>query len=386
MASLIIEGLFGGSILAIQRRLGFPAQKPHAVWREAAWAMALAWVPLATLALVQSPSSAAAGFAAFLADRAIHCRTLIAVPALILGRALSYPQLSRTCAQFDEAGLISEADQPRFAAALDSARRLEASPWAVVGAFVLAYSISFAFLASGPVVPAWHVARVSGLGPYSLAGWWHLLVALPLLLVLLLSWFWRLLLWARLLWRVAGLNLELLPSHPDRAGGLKFLGYGLRSFAPVGFALGVIVAGTLANNVARHDLPLETYRDYAVVVALFVILVFGSPLLVFVRPLTAAWQRGIHQYGTFAQGLGHGFERKWLRGSKPDALALSLPDFSALNDFYQCVANVYAMRVFPVDIQSLLLLAASSLAPILLVAASTLPLDVLGSAIANLLF
>jgi hypothetical protein len=382
----IVEGLFGGSILSLQRRLGIPGGAAHGAWREVAWAIGVGWLPLVVLVVGQSELHAALGMSAFFADRGIHCRALIAGPVLILGRAIAYPQLSRTCAHFLEAGLISTSDQPRFEAALASTRRLESSRSAVTGAIALAYAIVLALIASAPALPAWHVGRTTWLLAYSPAGWWHVLVSLPLLIVLLLGWLWRLLLWTRLLWIVSGLELALVPAHPDRAAGLKFVGYAVRAFAPVGFALGVIVAGALANSVARHALPLTTYRNIGAGLLLIVVLLFTMPLLAFVRPLTSAWQRGLHEYGSFAHGLGQGFERKWLTGAKPDQPALGLQDFSALNDLYQTVGNVYAMRVFPLDAQSVILLSAATVIPILIVAVSSLPMEVIGGFIAGLLF
>jgi hypothetical protein len=148
----------------------------------------------------------------------------------------------------------------------------------------------------------------------------------------------------------------------------------------------VIVAGALANSVLRAPLPLTTYRNVGAGLLVFVVLIFSAPLLAFVRPLTVVWQRGIHEYGGFAHGLGQGFARKWLTGAKPDAPALGLQDFSAINDLYQCVGNVYTIRVLPIDGQSIILLGVATVLPIVLVALSSLPLEIVGGFIAGLLF
>lgn len=387
MAIHVIDGLFGGgSILVMQRHLGGSRPVRFGALRSAAWVAAVGWGPLLVLTAAQSHFTPLAGIDAFLADAGIHSRTLIAGPALALGRVIAYPQLSRMCAHFTQAGLITPRDRPRFDATLVSTRRLEASSRAAFGALALAYLLVLWVITTNPALPAWHAGGAEGLRHFSPAGWWHVMVTLPVLLMLLLGWFWRLLLWARLLWVVARLNLQLVPAHPDKAGGLKFVGYAIRSFAPVGFALGVIVAGTLANRLTREALPLTAYRDAAAGLLAFVVVTFCAPLVVFLRPLSAAWQRGIHQYGSFAHGIGQSFERRWLRGPRPDASALERPDFSSISDLYQCVANVYAMRLVPVDVQSLAVVGAAATSPIGVVAVSSLPLDVLGQFLAGLMF
>jgi hypothetical protein len=78
------------------------------------------------------------------------------------------------------------------------------------------------------------------------------LVSVPLLLLLLLGWLWRVLLWWRFLWLTARLDLRLIPGHPDLAGGLMFVGSSLRSFWLLSFALGAIAAGTVANRVTNE--------------------------------------------------------------------------------------------------------------------------------------
>lgn len=386
MTSQVVERLFGGSILTLQQRLGIPGAAASGVWRQAAWAIGIGWLPLAVLSIIQTRIQPWAGLEVFLSDRGIQCRALIAAPVLIVGRASAYARLSRIYNYFLEAEVISPQDRPTFEAAIASTRRLEASRWAVIVAIVVAYSLVLALVASNPALPAWHVGPTHWLLPYSPAGWWHVVVSLPMLIVLLLGWFWRLVLWARLLWLASCARLDLVPSHPDRSAGLRFVGYSVRAFAPVGFALGVIVAGTLANTVARHELPLTAYRNISLGLLAFVIVVFSAPLLAFIRPLTVAWQRAIHDYGAFAHGMGQGFERKWLARAKPDTTALGAQDFSALNDLYQCSANVYTIRVLPIDTQSILLLSAVTVLPILVVAVSSLPLDVIGGFIKGLLF
>ena len=73
-----------------------------------------------------------------------------------------------------------------------------------------------------------------------------------LLFLLLLGWFWRVGLWARFLWLMSRLELKLVPSHPDGAGGLGFLSTSLEAFLPLAFGFGVLGAGPVLNFVVHR--------------------------------------------------------------------------------------------------------------------------------------
>jgi hypothetical protein len=53
-------------------------------------------------------------------------------------------------------------------------------------------------------------------------GWWLVYVARPIFIALLAVWLWRLILLFLLLKRIAALDLAIVPTHPDRSGGLGF--------------------------------------------------------------------------------------------------------------------------------------------------------------------
>ena len=48
-------------------------------------------------------------------------------------------------------------------------------------------------------------------------------MSLPIFQFLLCRWYFRLFIWARFLWQVSRIDLSLVPTHPDRVGGLGFL-------------------------------------------------------------------------------------------------------------------------------------------------------------------
>jgi hypothetical protein len=226
----------------------------------------------------------------------------------------------------------------------------------------------------------WHNPSQHG---YSWAGWWHSLVSMPLMNVLLLGWLWRLFLWTRLLARIADMDLLLLPAHPDQAAGLRFVGHSLRAFGILGFAMGSLVAGTVANGVV-HDGMTFAHYGYAIAgVVISSIVLFCGPLLLFVPKLLHEWRRGVFQYGALANRFGREFEGKWFDGRKVGPDALQTQDFSAATDLYQVAGNVYTMHLLPTDLKSIAVLAMATLLPFLPVVLLAIPMDTILATLAG---
>jgi hypothetical protein len=380
------ELVFGGAApTRIEQKLGLSPRDSRR-FRRVALIVLFGWVPLFPLAAIQAQLVTEGALRSLLMDFGIHSRALLATPLLILAEHFCFPQLTAMSRHFLNAGLIGDADRNRFDAAVASTRELEVSRWSRGVAVLFAYACIVALAAANPELPTWHRPQAGSASPFSPAGWWHALVSLPALLVMLLRWVWRVFLWGRLLWKLSWLDLQLVPSHPDGAAGLKFVGYSVRSFAPVGLALGTVVAGSLANGVLMHGVVLSIFTNAAIGMVVAVVLIFGAPVLVFTRPLARARFRGIHEYGVLANGVGRQFEQQWLRRTAFTESTLDTPQFSATGDLYQLVANVYAMRLVPVDLMTLLALIITSLLPLGILAVCSLPIDVIGAALVNLLF
>ncbi len=348
------------------------------VLRRALLAVTICWLPLALLTLLRGDFLRPDHANAFAFDFGTHARFLLAAPLLILAESLCVPRLAAIVRHFAAAGIVAEADRPAYERAVDSTRRLLRLKRVEVLAFVLAYALVAALLVGHSVgeVPLWHGA-IGGTRPApTLAGWWGLLVSLPLLLVLQLGWLWRIGLWTRFLWLMSRMQLRLIPSHPDHAGGLKFVGYSLEAFVPLAFTLGVLGAGMVLNQVVHHGASAIQFRYLVVGVALFSVVLFGVPPLVFVRRLMQEQHRGILAYGSFALRAGSEFENKWLMGPV-DEQTLHAADFAATNSLYTITGHAFAMSRLPFEPRSVALLAGAALLPFVPVALLSVPVDVL---------
>jgi hypothetical protein len=313
--------------------------------RRILFAMAIGWLPLALICLAEGLFQHRASSMAFFSDIAAYARFLLAVPILILSDYIILPRLEAIAQYFVRSGLVLADDQPRFDEAVASARRISRGVWPSVGMAIVVYALVLAtgFTISPEMLLDWQRAE----GPLNLsaAGWWHLLVSAPLVLGLALSWLWRIGVWMRFLHLLTRMELRLVPSHPDKAAGLEFVALSPRIFAPLAFAVGVIAAGTLGNEVMHLHLDPMDHIAVPVATAIVMVALLVSPPLLFARRLMLTRRHGVFEYGALARRLGAAFETKWLASDKSiDASALSEQDFSATTDLYSVAANVYAMQ------------------------------------------
>ena len=131
---------------------------------------------------------------------------------------------------------------------------------------------------------------------------------------LLLRWYFRLFIWAHALWQVSRLELALIPTHPDRSGGLSFLAQVSYTFAPFAVAQGALCAGTIADRILYGGATLPDFKLEPLGVVPVMALVVLGPMLVFAPKLAAVKREGLREYGTLAQRYVPEFDRRWLRG------------------------------------------------------------------------
>ena len=243
----------------------------------------------------------------------------------------------------------------------------------------LAYALVASVLLSKPdaAMPLWHgVIWGERIAPTP-AGWWGLLLSLPLLFLLLLGWLWRVALWARFLWLMNRIELKLVPSHPDGARGLGFLTTSLEAFVPVAFAFGVLGAGPVLNLVVHRGATPGQFRYQALGVAVFAVVLFATPLLVFERRLINEHQRGVLSYGAFTLRAGQQFEREWLAARQViDQQTLQAREFAATHSLYSIAGKAIEMRRVPFTLRSVGVLGGAALLPFAPVALLTVPFDV----------
>jgi hypothetical protein len=204
---------------------------------------------------------------------------------------------------------------------------------------------------------------------------WYWMVCMPLFRFLLLRWLWRLVLWCVFLWRVSRLDLRLVPTHPDRAGGLGYLELVHAEFSPLVLAISAAQSASLAQGIALGRMTFDAIYPSVAFVLLADAVLFVGPLYVFSRKLWACKVKGLSDYGAFAERYVNEFDRKWLGAdSAPGEPLLGTADIQSLADLSNSVSIVRDMRLVPVSLSLLMYLAVAALLPLLPLALFKYPL------------
>ena len=101
-----------------------------------------------------------------------------------------------------------------------------------------------------------------------------------------------------------------------------------------------------------------------------------GPLLVFIPQLARAKRTGLREYGVLAQRYVREFDHKWLRsGAAADEPLMGSGDIQSLADLANSFGVIRTMRVVPFTKETLLLLLLTTLAPVLPLTLTMVPLE-----------
>ena len=186
----------------------------------------------------------------------------------------------------------------------------------------------------------------------SKAGYWAVLISIPIFQFLLFRWLWRYLIWMILLFRLSKTQLNLLATHADRAGGMGIIMLAQKSFNLVFVAGSVVLSGQLIMDLQRHPDQFITIRNETigyVVIALIILLV---PLLFFSIKLLRAKNNGLEHLSTLGCSLSSKFEKEWTEDSPIDKrIDNNKVDPSMLYDYMSLYEQIEQLRIVPATIR-----------------------------------
>jgi len=382
--------VLGGPLFQLLRRARLSDDALLLARRRVVVISLLAWLPLAVLAALGGRLFGGDEAVPFLLDVDVHVKFLVVVPLLIAAELVVHQRMRTLARNFRERNLVPDAAVARFDAAIKSAYRLRNSVTAelLLIAFVYVVGVTVIWRHYATLDAAtWYATPAAGGSNLTLAGMWYGYVSLPIFQFLLCRWYFRTFIWARLLWQVSRIELNLVPTHPDRVGGLGFLATTVYAFVPLLMAHGALLAGNLANQIFHAGASLTQFRLEILLLVIFMVVLVVGPLLVFAPQLAEARRTGLREYGALAQRYVRDFDAKWLRGNgSVDEPILGAGDIQSLADMGTSFSVVQGMHMVPVTKQAMLQLGAATLAPIAPLLLTLMPLEELLRKLFGILF
>ena len=367
-----------GPAYRIALRLGFAHPVAFGVFRRIGLLALVTSLPLLLFSTATGLAYGDRVQVSLLRDPSIYCRYLVALPLLILAEVVVARGLAVQSGYFLESGLIRENQRSRYSVAETELKRLFDSMVVQGVILVLSYVLVITLrtvVAYSAGSSTWERLAAAQGGTITFAGWWSILVSLPILVFLLLRWFWRTCAWAWFLFRVSQLDLELTPTHPDRAGGLGFVAWGQASFAPILAAVSAVLSGSFAGEVLYAHESVNSLKYHLMV---FVVLSLGfllAPLLVFSRQLAQCRFQAKLEFGMLVWRHDRAFDEKWMRAPASSQKGLlGSPDASSLADIASGFEHVERMRIMPLDNQAVIVLFVAAMVPMLPFVASSIRL------------
>ncbi len=363
----------GDLLFRLQRRIGLIPPGGLGLVRRAVFWSLFAWLPIALWAVYVGRAVPGESVEPLLAHFGIHARFLVAVPLFILAEGQAHALSSWLLPYFVQSGIVPPGELAKFRAAIAATAKLRDAtlPWAVmVGAVVV-------FATTSEIVHHSHEIDWAGegaAGSWGFGALWYLYVGRLIFLTLALGWLWRLVLVFVLLWRIARLDLSIVPTHPDRCGGLGFLERLPTIFATVVLAIAVVPAAQWAHDAVYHGLALQSLRVEMIAFVVLVLVLFLLPLAAFAGPLKRAKRQALLDYGALVGRHGRLVRERWIEGKAlDDDSLLNAPELGPVVDVAAAYDAVKAMRIAPIGKAAIIPIAAAAAAPMLAVVAIQVP-------------
>ncbi len=365
----------GGPFYRLLQAVGLVHPQQWNLGRRVTALLTIAWLPLVIITAVTNRS----GLHSLLVDPRVYARLFVAIPALIIGEVFMDGYFGAVLRHIRDASLLDSADQVRMDRVLAQMKRLRDAYLPELIILLLAIVDIYVNMSNRGVLDTtpWLGRRIGDSFHFTAAAWYGVMVGAPLWNFLLGLALWRWLMWAFYAFKLSGRRLKLVASHPDKRGGLSFLGLMVMAFAPTAFAASSVIASNWRNEILHHGAHLAEFKFPAVVLVLIIALFAVGPLLFFVPRLAALRQKGILEYGVLGQLHSSEYHEKWIHhraGHEADFLVA--PESNTLLGFSNSYEKIGQLNPFPIDMGSLYGLAAAVAIPGLVVVLAQIPFAV----------
>lgn len=352
--------LLGGPLHRLGLRLRLVRGKTNTILLGVALG-ALLWTVTVGLAFLEGLS----GQIFSLAMIAGHLRLLAAIPLFFICETWIDPQFTAFVRTIVRSGVVPTASLPHLKSEIGSIARLRDAwlpevlflvPALLLSVFAPHLNLSGLTTGANPTLVEGHI---------TMTGVWYQIVCLPLFRFFIFRWLWRLGLWWRFLWRLARLDLHLVPTHPDLTAGLGGLEVVHTHFLPLVLAISIVNGASFAEEISVGVTAFEAIYPEVAVILIVDALLFLGPLFIFAWKLWVCRVKGAAEYRTLAAHYVDDFDRKWLRTDNPGEPLLGTSDLQSLADLGNSFNIVRNMRTVPFGPRLLVGLAIAALVPLL---------------------
>ena len=382
--------VLGGPLFQLLRRTHLAGDALELLRQRLLLIPLLAWLPLLVLSLIEGEALGGRAAVPFLLDIEVHVRFLVALPLLIVAELVVHQRMRFVVRQFLERNLIPQNALPRFEEAIASAFRMRNSVLAEVLLIAFVYVVGILLIWRHYLAlstDTWYAVPTAEGLKLSITGAWYGYVSLPIYQFLLVRWYYRIFIWSRFLWQVSRIELSLIPTHPDRVGGLGFLANTAYAFMPLAVAHGAMLAGPIANRIFYLGAALPEWKVEIAVMVVFLLCLVLGPLLVFSPQLAQAKRTGNREYGALAERYVREFDAKWLRGGAPaNEPLVGSGDIQSLADLVNSFEVVRTMQLAPITRDAFIRLVAATLIPVVPLLLTMMPFEELVGKLLGILF
>ncbi len=342
------------------------------------------WFPLLVLTMLSDVK-----LSMFISDIDVHVRLLLSLALLLYAEVNANERLQIVVRLLAKLQIISKNDLPKYEKIVASAVRFSGSITVEILLFV--FAITVGRWISNHLLPYdfsnWYVIKRDTQISLTLPGYWYAFVSLPIFQFILLRWYYRVLIWYRLLWQVARLNLQLDSLHPDKAGGIGFLVNSVYGFALFLFAHSFLLSGIILNLIINTGANLWQFKYEIITWMILLILIPLLPMTFFAIKLVRTKRDGTNEYAAFANQYVNAFRKKWLHPNvETKEVLLGTPDIQSLSDLGNSYSVCEHMRVLPFGKSSVLFILVLTGLPFIPLIFTVIPLEKMISQVISMVF
>lgn len=377
----------GGPFYELQRRLMLLHEHALMSGRRAVVFIGLAWgIPL-LLGLPQSLSFDVSSGLTYVADVTVWARFVIGIGALVFAEQQVEKSLQEKLQQAVSAPIIAPSSLTEAAYAVNQALVRRNSRIAEILCVLIAAVAACVVLRHHYMVDAssWAVVASPMGNSVTLAGWWSIIVSIPLFWFLTARGLWRHLVWSLLLRRLARLDLCLVSTHPDGKGGIAFLANYPNAYTTCVFGVSCAVAATIAQNLLHETATITNITILMAAWLVIILALFAFPLSAFTRPLSDLKRVSMARLGAQATQYHRMVERK-LIGSNVTVAATSEDRWDQeVADPTKQFELTRKLSIVLLSHSTLLPVSAAALVPFAIVASTKVPINEVLSLVKKLL-